>query len=318
MTTTQIITIVDTETTGTEPPEHKLIEIAAVDLDVDSGQLLNARAELIFPGRDIPPDARAIHHISDADVIKADRAETVVPKILRSVPPQIAFAAHYAQFERQWLEAHTGPAWICTWKCALRLWPDAPGWSNQCLRYWLQDQGIIGDIKGPTQPVHRALPDAVVTAYILKAQLKIAPPRVLLEWSAQHALFPKLTFGKHKGHKWSDSEVPDSYLSWITDTSDMDDDVKWNARTELDRRRDVDGRAAAYVSTAKTALKLANTVKDLGQWWLDEEHARTQYGIHRHSTWHSELVKACAAHKQTILTTPLSTAPEPAPASQEG
>jgi exodeoxyribonuclease X len=37
-----------------------------------------------------------------------------------------------------------------------------------------------------------------------------------------------VNFGKHKGAKWDD--VPLDYLSWIVDKSDMDRDIKANAK----------------------------------------------------------------------------------------
>ena len=50
-----------------------------------------------------------------------------------------------------------GARWICTWKCALRLWPSSPGFSNQVLRYWRMPEGLDRDIG---LPVHRAMPSS--------------------------------------------------------------------------------------------------------------------------------------------------------------
>src|SRR5262245_25865334 len=41
-------------------------------------------------------------------------------------------------FQRQWLtEGWPEVPWLCTYKSALRAWPDAPRHSNSVLRYWL-------------------------------------------------------------------------------------------------------------------------------------------------------------------------------------
>jgi exodeoxyribonuclease X len=43
-----------------------------------------------------------------------------------------------SSFERSFLERHFGDAiWVCTYKCALRIWPDLPSHGNQALRYHL-------------------------------------------------------------------------------------------------------------------------------------------------------------------------------------
>ena len=59
------------------------------------------------------------------------------------------FVAHKWAFEAQWLGEHLqGRPAICTYKAALRLWPDAPGYSNQVLRYWLRPKGLSPVIAG--------------------------------------------------------------------------------------------------------------------------------------------------------------------------
>ena len=71
------------------------------------------------------------------------------------------FVAHKWAFEAQWLEEHLqGRPAICTYKAALRLWPEAPGYSNQVLRYWLRPKDLNPAV---ASGAHRALPDAYVT-----------------------------------------------------------------------------------------------------------------------------------------------------------
>ena len=43
---------------------------------------------------------------------------------------------HRAQFEQRYCRPSLtgGTSWICTWKCALWLWPHLPRFSNQMLR----------------------------------------------------------------------------------------------------------------------------------------------------------------------------------------
>lgn len=158
------------------------------------------------------------------------------------LPPQTEpvayFAAHNAKFERLFLEGYL-PAlpWICTWKCALVAWPDAPSHGNQVLRYWLNPEGID---RALAQPAHRAGPDAYATAFTLRELLKTYSIDQLVEISSQPALLPRVPFGKQKGAKWS--EVDDGFLDWIL-VRDFDSDVLHTARTELNRRRSEDQQA---------------------------------------------------------------------------
>ena len=60
-----------------------------------------------------------------------------------------AIAAHNADFETKFFEPML-PV-ICTYKAALRVWPDAPSHSNGALRYWLEDQGKVSPSHELTQ-----------------------------------------------------------------------------------------------------------------------------------------------------------------------
>ena len=90
------------------------------------------------------------------------------------------FVAHKWAFEAQWLEGYLhGHPSICTYKAALRVWPDAPGYSNQVLRYWLRPKGFSPAIAGTP---HRALPDAYVTAFVLRELLEMETVEELIAW----------------------------------------------------------------------------------------------------------------------------------------
>src|SRR5208282_306064 len=51
-------------------------------------------------------------------------------------------AAHKADFDRTYLRNDDRP-WICTYRCSIKEWPDAPSHTNQALRYWLALQPDI-------------------------------------------------------------------------------------------------------------------------------------------------------------------------------
>src|ERR671912_2505372 len=133
--------IIDLETTGTTPKDA-IVEIGAVDLI--GREIIPIGSDLVRPPVPIPPQASAIHQITDDDVSGCPRLEEVLPSYMDmdGAAGVDAFVAHKWAFEAQWLEGHLqGRPTICTYKAALRLWPEAPGHGNQVLRYWLRPKG---------------------------------------------------------------------------------------------------------------------------------------------------------------------------------
>lgn len=227
------IRVIDLETTGGQPWAHGVCEIGWQDVATDAAGVWQVTAGrgaiLTHPGRAIPPVTAAIHHIIDSDVAGAQAFRDAAPAILRG--EYIALAAHRATFEGKWCtpELTGGTPWICTWKCALRLWPGAPSFSNQVLRYWRMPVGLDRDL---ALPVHRAGPDAYVTAYHLRDMLARATPEELIAWSAEPGLLPRVPAGPCRGKAWA--ELDDATLAPLI--TDRDEDVRFSASTERDRR----------------------------------------------------------------------------------
>ena len=100
------------------------------------------------------------------------------------------------------------------------------------LRYWLRPRGLSPIVAGVS---HRALPDAYVTAFILRELLEMASVEELIAWTKEPVLLPRVMFGKHRGVPWS--EVPSDYLAWVVEKSDLSEDVKFTAGHHLRQRR---------------------------------------------------------------------------------
>lgn len=236
------IRVIDLETTGEAPPEHGVCEIGWCDvastkldlaLDPCGWEVGLPEAVLVNPGRPMPPETAAVHHIIDEDVADAPRWEEVWPAIIRPGDDVIAaFAAHSAKFERKFIsdEMTAGAHWICTYKCGLRLWPDAPLHSNQGLRYWRKPTGLNRDL---ARLAHRAGPDAYVTAFHVRDLLEMASLADLVRWSNEPALQVVCHIGKQRGMKWREVDI--GFLYWLLD-KDFDEDVLFTARTEIERR----------------------------------------------------------------------------------
>lgn len=217
------VRIIDVETTGLDPDDSSICEIAKIDWQ--GGVLRAPAADLIDPESPIPAQAKAIHHITEEQLIGAPHLRDV---IARYGPVEIA-AAHNADFDRGFLEESFAKHWVCTYKASLRVWPDLPSHSNQFLRYHL---GLPDPSETDPEAIlpHRALHDAIVTGHLFSALTSHLTVREMVAISREPALMTVLTFGKHRGIKFA--EAPRDYLRWLINNHD-DESVKFSAKRAL-------------------------------------------------------------------------------------
>jgi exodeoxyribonuclease X len=228
--------VIDIETTGLAPPAE-IVEIGRVDVVIDEDQVVLERpmARLYRPLNGIPPEIMAVHHITEEDfsfdtpVCTEDRLRLAV---WGGATPDV-LVAHNCSFERLFIPTRITKTlpWICTFKVALRAWPDAPRHTNQVLRYWRRLKLDVAF----AMPPHRAAPDAWVTAHLLVELNKSVSVADMVLWTSQPAQYASVPFGKFRGRPWR--EVPPDYLDWIVRQNEMDEGVVSSARAEL-RRRD--------------------------------------------------------------------------------
>ncbi len=237
-----LLRVIDLETTGNSFTDGGVVEIGWQDLEQGADGRWALRggpgAILIDPGNPISPATSAIHHLIDEDVAGAPRWLDAAPAILRAEPgpAPLALVAHRAAFEQRWCaSALSGRLpWICTYKCALRVWPEAPGHSNQGLRYWRRPAGLDRDTG---LPAHRAGPDAYVTAHHLRDMLAVADVATLLGWSAEPALLARVPYGKLRGRRFAD--LSNEMLAGLLETGRSDGDLGFTVRHEQRRRERV-------------------------------------------------------------------------------
>jgi exodeoxyribonuclease X len=236
--TDSLIRVIDIETTGTDPSSDAIIEIASVDM-VRGGGVSNAMHTLVRPSKPIPPGSSAIHHIVDDDVRNAPLLAEVGGRFRGAD----VYVAHNCEFERSFFAAQgiaLGP-WVCTYKCALRVWPHFDGHSNQELRYALgRATPFPGFERGSIAP-HRAAFDVIVTAAIFEELIKHARWSELMQWSAEPALYTRFHFGKYRGRSYADVAATDAdYLQWIIEKSELEAAIKHSARYWLEASRQPD------------------------------------------------------------------------------
>lgn len=232
------VRVIDLETTGGDRTSE-IIEVGIVDV-VDDGEgwrALPPVSRLFRPRGEISFHAMAVHHLTPDHFSESDPHcdEYALRDMFAALGPADVMAAHSARFERSFIAdtATGGLPWICTVRGAKQAWPQAPGHSNQVLRYWrgFRLNPALAD------PAHRAGPDAWVTAHILMDLLKDHSVERLIEWTVAPRDLATVPFGKHRRKPWS--EVPTDYLRWMAGQGDMDADALSSARAELERRKAV-------------------------------------------------------------------------------
>lgn len=231
-----LLRVIDIETTGFEPPAE-IVELGRVDVasEGDSWRIDRPMARFYRPLNGIPPETMAVHHITEDD-FDADTpvcSQELLRKAVWGGERPDILVAHNCAFEQTFITETATDAlpWICTYKVALHVWPDAPKHSNQVLRYW-RDLKLDAEM---AMPPHRAGPDAWVTAHLLTELLKVSTTEQMIEWTKQPKKLPTIPFGKHRGSSWQD--LPIDYLQWMVGQTDMDHDVVWCAQQELERRK---------------------------------------------------------------------------------
>jgi len=206
------IRVIDFESTGLpdKDPDVRLVEIGMTDLH-DNWRVSRTTHALVNPGIPMPAEARGVHHLSDQDVEGGLSQAEARELLLFGMEPGDMFAAHNYKMESALFDAGPFP-WICTMICAKHLWPAAPGFANQTLRYHL---GIDSEFEWPdlAMPPHRAGPDSYVTAHILSRLVFAASPTKLVELTRTPILLKYVESGKYEGRLWS--EMDRGYLEFI-------------------------------------------------------------------------------------------------------
>lgn len=239
------VTIIDTETTGMDPETNSIVEIAGVDLN--TGYWIQS---LVKPEHPISFGAMATHMITERMAATGWSLDDALHPEGKEGFYRDAdvLVAHNAEFDRAMLKGLVpDPKWICTWRCAMHLYPEAESHRNMALAYELglkiDDAPVLTDDPAASMP-HRALFDAWVTRKLLLHMLYDCLHRhtdytwsmcirYLTKLSTAPVILTKVRFGKHEGQRWED--VPVSYLKWVVG-QDFDEDTLHTAKHWLSEK----------------------------------------------------------------------------------
>lgn len=205
----------DTETTGIRSEKDRIIEIAAYDP-------LNETTfeKLVNPGCPIPPDATAIHHITNEMVAAAPAFSDVMSEFVEFCQGDVVLIAHNNDgFDYHFLKAEFGrcsramPPWkfLDSLKWARRYRRDLPRHTLQFLREIYQI---------PANNAHRALDDVVVLHKIFSYMTDDLPIEEVFALLNTPRELQHMPFGKHQGMPLKN--LPKDYVKWLAGSGAFD------------------------------------------------------------------------------------------------
>ena len=252
--------VIDTETTGTDLAEDRVIELALVKFEYDResgavGRVLEVYDGLEDPGRPIPPESTAIHHITDAMVAGKRLDEAAIERLLDGVGVVIA---HMASFDRPFVERRLPGFASLPWACSLQEVPwDALGLGGRKLEYLAYRYGFFYeghraeiDCRALLEVLRRPVPGQAEPVNALKSLLESARVPSLRVWAIGSAYETKDVL-KARGYRWeSDRRVwfgeisvaeREAELAWLKDAvyggksatvevETVDARVRWSGR----------------------------------------------------------------------------------------
>jgi len=237
------IAFIDTETTGTNPSQDRIVEIAVIKMHPDGQEeLLNS---LINPGIPIPPESTEIHGITDADVAGKPSFKEFSSHLFEFIKDCDIGGFSVYNFDLPILESEFQRAGILYSRFERRVV------DVMAIYHQLDPRNLIAAYKKycgkKLEGSHRAEADVRATIEVLKSQLEQHKelPRDIkglhnfcsrkdptwidsfgkFVWSENDVIF---NFGaKHKGKKLQDvaKEDPD-HLNWIATVSNCSAEVK--------------------------------------------------------------------------------------------
>lgn len=162
----RIVGILDTETTGIDPEQDEIIDLALITLEINGVgeivKIISAQEGLREPSIPIPPKITAITGIADADVQGLKFETAVVEHRLHTADVLIAHCASFdIGFVERLIPSIARAAWACSAKDFDWL---AAGFDGRKLGHLLNQVGYFNDS-------HRAMTDVVSLVYLLAHRL---------------------------------------------------------------------------------------------------------------------------------------------------
>jgi DNA polymerase-3 subunit epsilon len=227
-----VFVCIDCETTGLDPKEDKIIEVAAVRFNFE--QVFEEYETLVDPGCLIPESSIAIHNITQDMVANKPTIKEVLPRLLKFIGKDI-IVGHGVGFDIE-IIANAADRCIIPHKLRenrfldtlrmARIYGESPVNSLEQLRrhFNIQFEGA-----------HRAMSDVIVNCEVFKYLAKrYKATEHIFDILSRPIFLKTMPLGKHKGRPLK--EIPLQYLQWAAN-KDFDQDLLFSIRSELNRRK---------------------------------------------------------------------------------
>jgi DNA polymerase III epsilon subunit family exonuclease len=221
------VLFVDTETTGSDPGEDHPVEVAFILTEYRGITPCSETTEfssLVRPPVPVPPEASAIHHITDKMLRDAPAADDLAQQVMNISEKADFICAHNLPFDmgilnRSFAGVFTGFSQerrIDTLRLARHCWPELPSHSLQALRYRFSLDETL-----PRGDSHRALFDTLLVKSLLDTILQqnltgANNLEELVSYIGTPLEVKIFNFGKHKGCLVEDIAATDpDYIRWL-------------------------------------------------------------------------------------------------------
>jgi DNA polymerase-3 subunit epsilon len=228
------LAVIDTETTGLDPRDDRVVEVAGLVLRPGAEPARFSR--LVNPGRPIPPAATAVHGIADEDVAAEPPFAAIAPRLARLLEGADLAGFNIARFDLPFLSAEFRRAGV-EFAIAGRAVVDV-----QRIFHRLEPRDLAAAVRRycgrEHDGAHAAMDDAEATAEVLDAQVgrhAELPPTP----AGLHALLIEVdvegrfriegdrvcfNFGKHQGRPLDEvARIDAGYLQWLLGQDFLDD-----------------------------------------------------------------------------------------------
>ena len=210
-----MILVLDTETTGREPPE--VIELAYAEVSLPALQLFEETVYRYKSTFGSSWGALAVHHVLDEEL------EECPPSMTAKLPAGVDYIiGHNIDYDWKALGSPEVKR-ICTLAIARSLFPDGDSHTLGAMIYRLEPNKT--QARHLLRNTHIALTDVRLCGRILgfmlaQKGLVFDSPAALWEFSEACRIPTIMAFGKHKGMAIKD--LPYGYKTWMLKQEDMD------------------------------------------------------------------------------------------------
>ena len=218
--------ISDVESTGLHPPPAPasgVVEVAYLELDMNTLEILDEGYSRVNPGCPIHPEASKVHGISDADVIHAPKLGEVY-----KFEDAVIHSGHNSSFDLKFLAGQYDNliGSLCTLALARQYIHDSP---NHKLGTLVDHLGLQ---KGQA---HNALADCHMTRHLLIHIIEKSGRDLKAHIAAARKakVIMQMPFGKYKGQKIA--TLPRWYIDYFAD-KEIDPDLRYSFDQALKMR----------------------------------------------------------------------------------